>query len=143
MGVSEVVKEIMFIVGVLEFLKIKVSFPIIVQCDNVGAMYLANNNESRRTKHIDMKYHFVRDYVENGVVEIVFVRSIDNKADPFTKNVGEAVHMKLFDYMRDDLIEHGRVSEYLKNETMNMCLLPLECSNWSSDVRDMSEKDVK
>ena len=41
------------------------------------------------TKHIDIKYHFIREQVENGTVEIVFVRSEENDADIFTKNVGK------------------------------------------------------
>lgn len=53
--------------------------------DNVGAIYLENNAEGRFTHHIDICYHFVRDYVENGRVKIVFVRYGDNKADSYTK----------------------------------------------------------
>jgi hypothetical protein len=57
--------------------------------DNVGCIFLAKNKTSgERTKHIDMKYHFIRKQVENGLVEIKFVRSEDNVADIFTKNLG-------------------------------------------------------
>ena len=39
------------------------------------------------TKFLDMKYHFVREYVELGVVKVLFVMSENNRDDPFTKNV--------------------------------------------------------
>ena len=41
---------------------------------------------SQRTRHVDIRYHYVREYVEDGTVKIVFVRFKDNKADVFTKN---------------------------------------------------------
>jgi predicted site-specific integrase-resolvase len=39
-----------------------------------------------RTRHVDVRYHYVREYVEDGFVKIVLVRSEDNLADEFTKN---------------------------------------------------------
>ena len=82
------------------FFGLMIKYPIIVKCDNVGAIFLSKNNESRRTKHIDIKVHFVRQYVENGIVKIIFVRSEENKADPFTKNVNERLFEKHFGFMR-------------------------------------------
>ena len=53
-----------------------------------------------------MKYHFIREYVVDGTVQINFVRSEDNLADPFTKNVGRdaydkhsAIYLKDMDMM--------------------------------------------
>ena len=53
---------------------------------------LANNQTtSQRTKHVDVRYHFVREYIEDGMIKIIFVKSKDNDADIFTKNLdGEA-----------------------------------------------------
>ena len=41
-----------------------------------------------RTKHIDIRHHFVRDLVENGFMAIHYVPSDSNLADPFTKCLG-------------------------------------------------------
>ena len=49
---------------------------------------------SARTKHIDVRYHHVREYVIDGVVDIIFVRSEENDADIFTKNVGKKAFLK-------------------------------------------------
>ncbi len=52
---SEVVKDIRFVVQVLELIGVKVKFPIIVWVDNVGAIFIAENvMNSQRTKHVDV-----------------------------------------------------------------------------------------
>ena len=86
-GISEVVKEILFIRQILIF-KVPIDYPIYVNVDNVGAIHMAEGSDGKRTKHIDVQFHFVRQYVEDGIVKIIFVTSEENKADPFTKNVG-------------------------------------------------------
>ena len=69
--------------------------PVIVHCDNVGAIFLGNNAKlSARTKHIDVKYHFIREHVVDGTVEIIFIPSEENDADIFTKNVGQEAHKR-------------------------------------------------
>jgi hypothetical protein len=86
-GVSELAKEILFVKQVLEEMGIELEYPIVIEVDNVGAIYMANNHTtSQRTKHVDTRYHFVRNYVEDGILKVVFVRSEDNDADIFTKN---------------------------------------------------------
>ena len=84
-GISEICKEILFIRETFEFLNITIQYPIIIQVDNVGAIYITKNNDGKRTKHIDIRYHFVREYVEDDIVKISFVKSADNIADVFTK----------------------------------------------------------
>ena len=81
-AISEVYREILFVAQILEFLNVKVKHPIMVQVDNVGAIYMANNQTTRqKTKHVDVHYHFVREYIDDGMVQIVFVKSKDNDAD--------------------------------------------------------------
>jgi hypothetical protein len=47
-------------------------------------MFLCNNfSTSQRTKHIDIRQHFVRGYIEDDILKVVFVRSEDNDADMF------------------------------------------------------------
>jgi hypothetical protein len=87
-AVSEVVKEISFLIQLLQGMNIKVDLPVKVHVDNVGAIWLANNrNTSERTKHVDIRAHFVREFIVDGRIEIVFVKSKDNDSDIFTKNL--------------------------------------------------------
>ena len=84
---SEVVKEIKFLYQMLRSMEIKVPLSIKVQVDNVGAIWLANNSSvSERTKHVDLRAHFVRDMIMDQVIEINLVKSAENDSDIMTKN---------------------------------------------------------
>ena len=90
---SETVQGILYVKMILEFLGIKVKLPIIVHIDNIGAIYMSNNEMSgTRTRHIDCRYHFVKEYIEDGVIKIIFVRSEKNDADIFTKNLNAELY---------------------------------------------------
>jgi hypothetical protein len=66
-----------------------------VQVDNVGAIFMSKNvSTSSRTKHVATRYHVVREFVEEGFVKIIFVRSEDNISDPFTKNTPSSIYKK-------------------------------------------------
>ncbi|GJT38492.1 retrovirus-related pol polyprotein from transposon TNT 1-94 [Tanacetum coccineum] len=55
-------------------------------CDNKSAIALCCNNvQHSRSKHIDIRHHFIREQVENGVVELYFVTMDYQLADIFTK----------------------------------------------------------
>ncbi len=63
-------------------------YPITVNVDNIGAVHHSKNATTGNcTKHTDTRYHFVRDYIEDGILKVVFVRTEDNHADIFTKNL--------------------------------------------------------
>ncbi|GJX97716.1 hypothetical protein Tco_0353514 [Tanacetum coccineum] len=59
---------------------------ILLYCDNKSAIALCCNNvQHSRSKHIDIRYHFIKEQVENGVVELYFVKTEYLLADIFTK----------------------------------------------------------
>ena len=98
---SEAVKDILFVVQVLESLNIAVEKPVTVRVDNMGAIFMSgNNSSSARTRHVDTRWHFVRELVEDKVIEVVFVRSKDNKSDMYTKNLNG----ELFDNHVGDMV---------------------------------------
>ncbi|GJS63043.1 putative ribonuclease H-like domain-containing protein [Tanacetum coccineum] len=58
-------------------------------CDNKSAIALCYNNvQHSRSKHIDIKFHFIKEHVENGVIELYFVNTKYQLADIFTKALG-------------------------------------------------------
>ncbi|GJZ44602.1 retrovirus-related pol polyprotein from transposon TNT 1-94 [Tanacetum coccineum] len=62
---------------------------ILMYCDNKSAIALCYNNvQHSRSKHIDIRFHFIKEQVENGVVELYFVNTEYQLADIFTKTVG-------------------------------------------------------
>ena len=62
-------------------------FPIEINVDNVGAICLSNNGGGKRMRHVDIQGFYIRDFVEDGIVKVKFVKSVDNKSDAYTKNV--------------------------------------------------------
>ena len=91
MALSEAVKELNFIVQLLQTMNIEAELPIIVYVDNVGAIWLFNNRAtSDRTKHIDIR----TSYQEDGKIIINFVKSEDNEADIFTKNTTNVIFQR-------------------------------------------------
>ncbi|GJR44195.1 hypothetical protein Tco_1312298 [Tanacetum coccineum] len=61
---------------------------VVVICDNQGAIHLSRNAMfHERTKHINMRYHFIRDIVESREIEVAKMDTKDNAADAFTKVV--------------------------------------------------------
>ncbi|KAK1645139.1 hypothetical protein QYE76_062944 [Lolium multiflorum] len=67
--------------------------PLIIYCDNMGA--IANAQEPRshkRLKHIKLRYHSIREYIEDGEVKICKVHTDLNVADPLTKALPRAKH---------------------------------------------------
>nr|GFB53033.1 copia protein [Tanacetum cinerariifolium] len=58
-------------------------------CNNKSAIALCCNNvQHSRSKHIDIRYHFIKEQVENGVIELYFVNTEYQLADLFTKALG-------------------------------------------------------
>ncbi|GJY75197.1 retrovirus-related pol polyprotein from transposon TNT 1-94 [Tanacetum coccineum] len=57
-------------------------------CDNKSAIALCCNNvQHSRSKHIDIIFHFIKEHIENGVIELYFVNTEYQLADIFTKSL--------------------------------------------------------
>ena len=92
---SEAVKELIFIQNVIKSMGLPLELPMIAKVDNIGAIFLANNHAcGPRTKHIDIRTHFIREHIAEGRLKVEFVRTNDNKADINTKNLGEELFKK-------------------------------------------------
>jgi hypothetical protein len=65
-------------------------------CDNESAIRMADNPvEHSRTKHIAIRYHFLRDHQQKGDIEIAYINTKDQLADIFTKPLDEQTFTKL------------------------------------------------
>jgi hypothetical protein len=64
------------------------SRPPILCCDNLGATYLSVDPVFHaRTKHIENDFHFVREKVALGALDVRFISSDDQVADVFAKTI--------------------------------------------------------
>ena len=61
-----------------------------ILCNNTSAINLAKNPIQRsRSKHMEVKHHFIRDHVQNGDIELSFVNIEDQITNIFTKPLAE------------------------------------------------------
>jgi hypothetical protein len=86
-ALCEAVKEIMWLSQLLTELQISFSMPIL-RVDNKGAISLASKPSGHaRSKHIEIRYFFVRDAVEAGKLGIYYISTVNNESDCLTKAV--------------------------------------------------------
>ncbi|CAB1107819.1 unnamed protein product [Ectocarpus sp. CCAP 1310/34] len=99
LAMGDGVKEALFVNGMLQFLRPSAKpRKIDVLEDNEGAIALAENPlSSSRSKHIDVRHHFLRNLTEEGVIEVTHVPSEEQHADILTK----ALPRDLFEVHRD------------------------------------------
>jgi hypothetical protein len=86
MALTPLVQEIVFLQHMLNELRLKTDLPMIVYQDNQSCIKLTVNPEfHQRTKHIDVRYHYVREAVRKGFINLTYVHTKANVADVLTK----------------------------------------------------------
>ena len=95
---GEAGSDTIYIKNVLESMGVTIQYPIEFYMDNQGAIFLTQNESTARTRHIDVRYHFLRELTEgpDPVIKIIYVPSAENKADVYTKNVPVHIFRKAF-----------------------------------------------
>jgi transposase InsO family protein len=92
-AVSEAGREAMWLRYLLTELGISQRKPTVIHCDNKGAIRLAlNPGTHQRTKHIDIKHHFIRELIDRNVIVLEYVQSRMQLADVFTKGLPKPRH---------------------------------------------------
>jgi len=74
-----------------------------IYCDNTAAICLSKNPILHsRAKHIEIKHHFIRDYVQKGILDIQFIDTDHQWADIFTK----LLTVERFNFIKKNLNMH-------------------------------------
>lgn len=88
MALFEAVKEALWLKSLLKGIQIQILHPIILFEDNQSCIAIATNpTNHKRSKHIDIKYHFTREQVENKMICLKYVSTGNQEADLFTKSL--------------------------------------------------------
>ena len=92
--------QVIWMKQTLEDLLVKYEDPIVIHCDNTSAINISKNLVMHsKTKHIPIKYHFLREQVSQKVVKLEYIDMKEQIADIFTKSLpGES-----FAYIRQKL----------------------------------------
>ena len=117
MSLSDASKQVCWTTTLLKELTITVP-PVILYGDNMGSIFLAQNPaQERHTKHIDIRYHFIHECIqERKVLELCHVPTDKQLADVLTKSLGKTKFSGFRDFLVTNLtsIKSGGV---LRNET--------------------------
>ena len=86
MALASATQEALWLRSLITELGLPVPTPLKLKEDNQACIHLAHDPvHPKRTKHIDIRYHFIRDHVHKGHVSIEYVPTKDNLADLLTK----------------------------------------------------------
>ena len=96
-ALAEISREIVYIKRLLSYMGFEkfVSDTIHVYCDNQSAIELSKNAVNhKRSKHIDISFHFTRELVEKKIIIIQYLNTESMIADILTKSLSKAKHYK-------------------------------------------------
>ena len=95
-ALCEIVKEVLWLRGLMVEIGIDLKEPSVVHCDNQSTVAVSKNGvKSDRTKHIDVKYNFIVDTIASGQVKSQWISTTDQQADLLTKPMAGAVFERL------------------------------------------------
>jgi ribonuclease HI len=96
MAISAAMQEIKWIEQLLTELNVKVTRTAQLFCDNQAAIAISQNDvHHARTKHIDIRHHYIREAIHKKEVNLSWIRSEDQLADIFTKALPRQVFQRL------------------------------------------------
>ncbi|MCO5575200.1 hypothetical protein L7F22_028997 [Adiantum nelumboides] len=88
-GATVAACEVAWLEMLLRDLEIQVQDPIVIYCDNLSIIQLAQSPMFHaRMKHIEVQYHFIRDRALDGDIDLAYVGTEDQAVDLFTKALG-------------------------------------------------------
>ena len=94
MALSDCACQVTWIQSLLGELGYKLK-PVPVCGDNQGSIFMASNPVTEtRSKHIDIKYHGIREAISRGLIELFFIDGAKNPADLLTKNLPQDKFLK-------------------------------------------------
>ena len=78
--------EAIWLRRLLSDLQQKIEEPTVICCDNMSTIAMTKNLVFHaRTKHIELRHHFIRDLIGEGEIQLQFVSTNDQPADVLTK----------------------------------------------------------
>lgn len=90
----EACAEAIWLSKIYEDLHVNANPPIVLYEDNMGCLFMAENPETKRSKHIDIKFHYLRECVWEKKIKLKKVDTKDQTADCLTKILGKTLFQK-------------------------------------------------
>ncbi len=97
---------VMYLRGIFSDLGIPQELPTVIYTDSQSAIAIAKaDTVPKRSKHIEVRYHYIRSLIQRGLIQLRYVRSADNVADFFTKGLTKDVFEKHRDAIMNAFVE--------------------------------------
>ena len=97
MAACAAAQESVWLIQLLKEFGCQFSVPVDIYEDNKACLdYSKNSTNHQRTKHISVRYHFIRDLIQDRTIQLLPIPSAENIADIFTKPLDKRV----FQYLR-------------------------------------------
>ena len=111
--------------------------------DNLGSLFWSTNLvQEKRSKHIDIQYHYVRDTIENDKIKLYHIDGTRNPADILTKNLGQILFVTNFiwPYLHQFSIDSHGLNGYRKplKRPFDRYQSRLEAINNGRDIRQIN-----
>eukprot|EP00043_Microstomoeca_roanoka_P020225 m.240936 g.240936 ORF g.240936 m.240936 type:complete len:1206 (-) comp17131_c4_seq9:277-3894(-) len=95
-ALTEVTKDVLWLRCLMEELDLKQEEATPIYTDSKPAMDIANTTQmNKRTKHIDIRAHFIRDKIRDGIIRTEHLGTKEQPADALTKNMGKTQMRRL------------------------------------------------
>ena len=87
-SLTSTVAEVVWLIGLFKELGLSIQLPLDISCDSKSAIQIAANSVfHERTKHIDIDGHFIREKIQLGLINTVYLASAEQPADILTKGL--------------------------------------------------------
>lgn len=75
-ALDDAAREIVYIIQLAKELRLEVKLPVPLYCDSKGARHWATNRMvNQRSKHIAIRYHYIRELIADGIIDVQCVET--------------------------------------------------------------------
>ena len=112
-------------------------------CDNQAAILMSNDDMyHQRTKHIDLRHHFIREALNKKELELLKIQSLYNIADILTKPLDQIKFQRLRQPLMKALSHtpHEQIDQHYANmnkEEQEICNMILSSTNYTSQEENL------
>nr|XP_049701711.1 uncharacterized protein LOC110381443 isoform X2 [Helicoverpa armigera] len=93
-SMSMAASEACWLVNLLHDFDVQNDSPVKLYCDNQGAILNASTDSLKHLKHVDIRYHFVKDLIKNNKIDIQYINTCEQLADMLTKSLSKELLIK-------------------------------------------------
>jgi hypothetical protein len=106
MSICSTVTELKWFTSLLNELQVLTNPTPILYCDNQSAIAISENDKfHNRTKHIDIRHHYIRDAIKNKEIQLQWIESKNQQADILTKSLAKTLFVKMRTRIMQDVYD--------------------------------------